>query len=107
MTEAQKNQARRFITLVDVVYEHKVKLIVSAEGNPQELFSLSDEDLHHSPVRGSSETDDGLGLTKETIRLFSGEEEQFAFARAASRLIEMQSDLYLMSAHQPPNSRGE
>ncbi len=27
MTAAEKNEARRFITLIDILYEHKVKLV--------------------------------------------------------------------------------
>ena len=34
----QRNEARRFVTLVDALYEHRVNLICSAEAEPQALY---------------------------------------------------------------------
>ena len=63
------NAARRFINLVDALYNYKVKLVVSAQASPEKLYSAQ-----------------------------SGN-ELFAFERTASRLIEMQSLEYLALPH--------
>jgi len=62
----------RFITLIDALYEHKVKLIVTAAAAPAELYDHS---------RGGDE------------------EGRFAFDRTVSRLMEMQSQDYLALGH--------
>jgi cell division protein ZapE len=38
MTEEQENIARRFMHLVDALYDHNVKLIITAETMPQDLY---------------------------------------------------------------------
>lgn len=63
MSAGMSSEARRFTWLVDVLYDHKVKLIVSAEVPPQELY---------------------------TAGVLANE-----FQRTVSRLIEMQSEIYL------------
>jgi cell division protein ZapE len=42
MTRENRNEAKRFVTLIDELYEHKVKLICTAETAPQELYTDGD-----------------------------------------------------------------
>ena len=39
MGPEQRNEAKRFVTLIDALYETRTKLIMSAEVDPQELYS--------------------------------------------------------------------
>jgi cell division protein ZapE len=61
----QRNEARRLITLIDVLYDRHVKLVASAEDQPQALYHAE---------RGA---------------------EVFEFARTVSRMTEMRSREYL------------
>jgi cell division protein ZapE len=72
LTQARRNEAKRFITLIDVLYEHRVKMVISAEVPPQKLYHA----------------DTGA--------------EAFEFDRTVSRLTEMQSDAYLGQPHGRP-----
>jgi cell division protein ZapE len=42
MGRAKRNEAKRFVTLIDALYEHKVKLICSAERPPETLYPAGD-----------------------------------------------------------------
>lgn len=66
---SRRNEAKRFITLIDILYEHHVKLICSAEAMPDQLY-----------------------------RAKTGH-EIFEFDRTISRLTEMQSESYLALPH--------
>ncbi|ESZ05365.1 MULTISPECIES: cell division protein ZapE [unclassified Mesorhizobium] len=59
--EGKRNEAKRFILLIDTLYDHHTRLVVSADASPPELYTAR---------RGN---------------------EVFEFERTASRLIEMQS----------------
>ena len=91
----RKTEARRFICLLDSLYDAKVGLIVSAEDKPSGLFVSATEDEKKSVMRQGSIILDDLRLeqTEDTwnLNIFSGEEEEFAFQRALSRLSEMQT----------------
>jgi len=65
LSKARRNEAKRFITLIDTLYDNGLKLVVSAEAEPAELYVSVD---------GT---------------------EAFEFDRTASRLIEMRSQEYL------------
>jgi cell division protein ZapE len=65
----RRNEAKRFIILIDVFYEHHVKLVVSADAEPQGLYKASEG------------------------------REAFEFDRTVSRLIEMRSEPYLAAPH--------
>lgn len=66
-----RNGLRRFINLIDILYDRGVKLIASAVAEPDDLITAMD-----------------------------GFESQ-AYQRTASRLIEMRSNAYLMRPHLP------
>ncbi|MCX2724414.1 cell division protein ZapE [Roseibium salinum] len=65
MSKARRNEAKRFITLIDTLYDCGIKLVLSAEAEPQDLY------------------------------VADGGTEAFEFDRTASRLIEMRSEAYL------------
>lgn len=42
LTSAERNQAKRFVTLIDALYESKVKLIVSSAGEAENIYQEGD-----------------------------------------------------------------
>lgn len=39
LSEKEHNEAKRFITLIDVLYEHKVKLLCTASSKPRDIYT--------------------------------------------------------------------
>jgi cell division protein ZapE len=42
MTREMRNEAARFVTLVDALYEHRVKLLAAADAEPEDLYPSGD-----------------------------------------------------------------
>ncbi|KAF5377699.1 hypothetical protein D9757_009371 [Collybiopsis confluens] len=120
-----KDQARRFISLIDALYEARCRLVVLAETLPEKLFFPDAVNSEESGTKQRHEQDDIMmkesvaesrdvyrpnvssyiapsmkeapaerRLSLDTLSIFSGKDEQFAYKRALSRLIEMTSPKY-------------
>jgi len=98
LSQKNKSEARRFICLIDTLYDHKIRVIASGELPYWELFqntSISDEER----LDANRMLIDDLGIKagdKGSLDsgVFSGEEELFAFDRTVSRMTEMQTKDY-------------
>lgn len=90
-----RSQLRRFITLIDTLYDNKVRVVIAADCDPKELFKFDEktgiEDFERALM-------DDLKITKDSAdakaAIFTGEEEMFAVDRSLSRIMEMQTDEY-------------
>lgn len=88
---------RRFIMLLDTLYQHKVKLVVLADAGPAEL----EQSNHHVGSLSSKEAMllTGSGNAEFGLVIDTGE-DSFQMQRATSRLMEMSSVGYLQSKHE-------
>jgi len=99
LTLKEHDQARRFITLVDELYEANCALMCCAVAHPDKLFVAKRLVDNAEVVVDSVETDVGETLGIDAAQsngvavreLASVQELSFAFRRAASRLREMSS----------------
>ncbi|KAF5461285.1 hypothetical protein F2P56_017398 [Juglans regia] len=87
-----RTAAYRFVTLVDVMYENKARMLCAAEGSPQELFErvVTISDAQHIAPRTSSRS-----RKSDDLDLCVDNELGFAKDRTISRLTEMNSKEYL------------
>ena len=92
LTLSERNEVRRFITLVDVLYEQRRRLFVSAARPMDAIFRPRYRET--GELRGQ-ERDDDEALVADAAKLG---DEAFAFDRCTSRLIEMGSEEYLAEA---------
>ncbi|KAL4029777.1 hypothetical protein IC575_007999 [Cucumis melo] len=106
-----RDKARRFITLIDELYNHHCCLFCLAATSIEELFQGTEEgalfDLESFQFETEAEGGKlrrnvlvegnvgSVGAPTAIVSMLSGQEEMFAFRRAVSRLIEMQTPLYL------------
>lgn len=102
-TNDTRNLARRFITLIDVCYEEKVRIVMRMDANRlEDMFSTVDVSRYGSEVAEglqfeSEVAKEGVGANNRALSsatLYTGEDEAFAFRRAISRLKEMQTSLF-------------
>ncbi|KAB2016588.1 hypothetical protein ES319_D08G105900v1 [Gossypium barbadense] len=87
-----RTAAYRFVTLVDVMYENKARLLCAAEGAPLELFEniVTVSDAQYMAPRTSSRS-----RRNDDSNLCVDNELGFAKDRTISRLTEMNSKEYL------------
>jgi cell division protein ZapE len=76
LAEARRNETKRFILLIDTLYDRHARIVVSAEAEPEKLYVGK---------RGT---------------------EAFEFERTASRLVEMQSREWLETTHKHVHTTG-
>jgi cell division protein ZapE len=76
LDQPRRNEAKRFIILIDILYDHHVHVVISAAASPDKLYIAK------------------IGT------------EAFEFDRTASRLFEMQSEEYLASQKTEAGGKG-
>ena len=107
----EANEVRRFITLIDALYEHHCKVVILADESPAHLLKRAgekrdDEGENEEQKNGqkdpnsfSTSLNERGDLLGEAKYVPSVKDEAFAFDRTVSRLLEMQTKTYLRLSH--------
>merc|ERR1719265_761174 len=118
MSLQTRDSARRFITLIDQLYTHNVRIVCSAAVEPDKLFSgvsqvpdsalqLAEQLQYEGAVARDDVATASVALSMDGT-LYTGEDESFAFRRAVSRLMEMQGrDYWSQSSPRHQHARSE
>lgn len=96
LTLLQKNEARRFITLLDALYESRCKLLVSAEAGPDDIFFPETQSLGE----GEGRIEGADGVYSETF----AEIYQDRTSPFRPNISSYQNDSHSASSSSPPHS---
>jgi peroxisome-assembly ATPase len=88
----KRNELRRFIHLIDALYNYRVKLFCTAEAALTDLLQISSnsQSLNSPNIIENAE----MPIITDNTSFSTGAEEIFAFQRALSRLHEMHSSAW-------------
>lgn len=120
-TVQERDQLRRYIWLIDQLYNHHCKMVAVLATSPEQLFqtasmqqglgAVSSQETDYSAIMAGAEGSQYEGEVAKlntgsfnrylNSQLWSGADEKFAYARSASRLNEMKGRRYLAQPHQP------
>jgi len=95
--QTQRAEARRFITLIDNLYDCKTGVVFLAEAHDENIFTVKDGRRGEWTAEERIFMDDlkiaGTDAAA-ALSVLSGEDEAFAMARLLSRLYEMKTQDY-------------
>ncbi|CAD2213314.1 AFG1-like ATPase, putative [Angomonas deanei] len=100
---SNRNAAQQFVILVDELYQHRVKLVMTCKVPWSHLLDTTDFFTGLTPIGKGSDAyysdgdDDRIGMS--AVYDFKNEEEIMSFSRIKSRLNEMGSRRYLLQDH--------
>lgn len=80
MNLKMKSQTRRFITFIDTLYDHRIRLVVSADISHEHLFATENVDDNHATDDNRMLMDD-LNISNQSVctRASVCLQKQFAF----------------------------
>jgi len=93
----RRAEARRFITLIDNLYDMRTGVVFLAEDSPENLFTVENTirtEWTHEERQFMDDLKIAGTKAAEALSVISGEDEAFALARLISRMFEMKTEEY-------------